>query len=198
MLHAMSYSIPKLSAACAGQSIPIAPELLIADGVPPMRGLHHEIASQSNGIASPNHGGFQSSSARDEDMRWAYSAPPIRTDPPWEGKAHAYRDTKQYHPVELPEGSQCSPVKPRKRARISKSEATLPEVHASAKEYDREDPSGNYIPGPVFVHPPVGATQACVRCHRIKRKCDNARPKCAGCSKARVACVFELSPATSM
>lgn len=51
--------------------------------------------------------------------------------------------------------------------------------------------------GPVFIHPPPSAAQACVRCHRIKRKCDNARPRCAGCNKADVPCVFELSPATS-
>jgi hypothetical protein len=51
--------------------------------------------------------------------------------------------------------------------------------------------------GPVFVHPPKEAAQACVRCHRIKRKCDAGRPRCKGCEKADVPCVFELSPATS-
>ena len=52
--------------------------------------------------------------------------------------------------------------------------------------------------GPVFVHSPAGTAQACIRCHRIKRKCDQARPRCQGCSKADVACVYELSPATSL
>ena len=192
----MSYSLPTLSAALAAQTVPVNSELTIDDGTLPKRGLYHDIASQSNGIASPNHGGFQPSSIRDEDMRWSASSTRIVT--PWEDKENAYRDTKQYPLAELPEGSQCSPVKPYKRARFSKSEATLPEIPPNAEEYDREDPSGIHTLEPVFVHPPVGATQACVRCHRIKRKCDNARPQCAGCSKAHVACVFELSPATSM
>lgn len=61
-------------------------------------------------------------------------------------------------------------------------------------EYEQD---GDPLRGPVFVHPPKDAVQACVRCHRIKRKCDGARPRCSACTKADVPCVFELSPATS-
>ncbi|CAD6574596.1 MAG: hypothetical protein TREMPRED_001181 [Tremellales sp. Tagirdzhanova-0007] len=146
----MSYSLPTLSAALAAQTVPVNSELTIDDGTLPKRGLYHDIASQSNGIASPNHGGFQPSSIRDEDMRWSASSTRIVT--PWEDKENAYRDTKQYPLAELPEGSQCSPVKPYKRARFSKSEATLPEIPPNAEEYDREDPSGIHTLEPVYVH----------------------------------------------
>ncbi|WVF70470.1 hypothetical protein IAT40_005260 [Kwoniella sp. CBS 6097] len=93
--------------------------------------------------------------------------------------------------------------KPKKRARVSKPRQSKasnggPKDDGIPEEgvFDYADPSGDFKLGPVFVHPPKGAAQACVRCHKIKRKCDNARPRCAGCSKADVACVFELSPAT--
>ncbi|GMK58567.1 hypothetical protein CspeluHIS016_0600090 [Cutaneotrichosporon spelunceum] len=64
-------------------------------------------------------------------------------------------------------------------------------------EVEYADPDGDTTRGPVFVHPPKGAVQACVRCHRIKRKCDSAFPRCASCTRADVPCVFELSAATS-
>ncbi|BEI91206.1 uncharacterized protein CcaverHIS019_0400260 [Cutaneotrichosporon cavernicola] len=64
-------------------------------------------------------------------------------------------------------------------------------------EVEYADPDGDTTRGPVFVHPPKGAVQACVRCHRIKRKCDGAFPRCASCTRADVPCVFELSAATS-
>lgn len=87
--------------------------------------------------------------------------------------------------------------------------------------------------GPVFVHPPQGTVQACVRCHGIKRKCEALvwrlktgseagvaggfatgangenlyvitsggvvweKPRCMGCEKADVPCVFELGAASS-
>lgn len=95
--------------------------------------------------------------------------------------------------------------------------------------------------GPVYVHPPQGTVQACVRCHGIKRKCEALewrlrsevgtsntgegtivnpsgfqagmgavpvvsssmggviwdRPRCSGCDKADVPCVFELGAASS-
>jgi hypothetical protein len=76
--------------------------------------------------------------------------------------------------------------------------------------------------GPVFVHPPQGSIQACVRCHGIKRKCEAlewslkingqgqaqegqtteggvnwTKPRCSGCEKADVPCVFELAAASS-
>jgi hypothetical protein len=60
-----------------------------------------------------------------------------------------------------------------------------------------ESPLKDIRLGAVFVHPPKGSAQACVRCHRIKRKCEGGKPRCQGCTKADVACVFELSPATS-
>lgn len=89
--------------------------------------------------------------------------------------------------------------KPKKRAKVVKPKATKEyEGELISGELECSDPSGDPNKGPVFVHPPDNATQACVRCHKIKRKCDNARPKCAGCSKAEVPCVFELSAATSV
>ncbi|WWC86261.1 uncharacterized protein L201_001134 [Kwoniella dendrophila CBS 6074] len=95
--------------------------------------------------------------------------------------------------------------KPRKRARVSKPRQSKDNRNGNLREdglpeegiLDFADPSGDFKLGPVYVHPPKGAAQACVRCHKIKRKCDNAKPRCAGCNKADVACVFELSPATA-
>jgi hypothetical protein len=88
--------------------------------------------------------------------------------------------------------------------------------------------------GPVYIHPPQGTVQACVRCHGIKRKCEALvwrlrtetdvvgdasfesgsanmfhlhgagagsiiweKPRCSGCDKADVPCVFELGAASS-
>ncbi|WVQ97446.1 hypothetical protein IAU59_004559 [Kwoniella sp. CBS 9459] len=137
---------------------------------------------------------------------------------PWEGE---YRDehrsqsqgqASQHEHGQPQEGSNddnnnnednADKPKPKKRARVSKPRQSKdrnggPKDDGIPEEgvFDYADPSGDYKLGPVFVHPPKGAAQACVRCHKIKRKCDNARPRCAGCSKADVACVFELSPAT--
>jgi hypothetical protein len=175
--------ISTLSAALTSQSVPIAPELMGAEGLPPKR----------RGSDPPSSGyAFQSSSARDEG-HWAYPRPQsqARSVHPWED---GYRDHGAYPPLEMPD-DESPKAKPRKRARVSKGE-TSPENDLEG-EHDFEHPSGDFRMGPVFVHPPKGTAQACVRCHRIKRKCDNARPRCAGCGKADVACVFELSPATS-
>lgn len=96
--------------------------------------------------------------------------------------------------------------RPKKRSRTNTKRASLPNPEITdpsglddtqLAEAEYEDPSRDWRLGPVFVQPPKGTAQACVRCHRIKRKCDGGRPRCAGCAKADVACVFELSPATS-
>ncbi|WVQ85572.1 hypothetical protein IAT38_007738 [Cryptococcus sp. DSM 104549] len=147
---------------------------------------------------------------------------PVRAPGPWEegyrSLSHAQEQQRAY--VEQPVASSSTaggagggpggsaegddePPKPRKRARPTKPRESrdrngsvaygLPEEGV----LDYAHPSGDHKLGPVFVHPPQGAAQACVRCHKIKRKCDNARPRCAGCSKADVACVFELNPATA-
>ncbi|WRT64142.1 uncharacterized protein IL334_001071 [Kwoniella shivajii] len=102
-------------------------------------------------------------------------------------------------------GTSIDKPKPRKRPRTSKPRQSKDNRGDGLKDdgipekgvLDYADPSGDIKLGPVYVHPPKGAAQACVRCHKIKRKCDNAKPRCAGCSKADVACVFELSPATA-
>ncbi|WVR05894.1 hypothetical protein IAU60_002920 [Kwoniella sp. DSM 27419] len=139
---------------------------------------------------------------------------------PWEEQDPEYRDhpsaSLQHGTNDYSSGShnkddgaddgdmdQGDKPKPKKRARVSKPRQSkdrngvkddgIPEEGV----FDYADPSGDYHLGPIFVLPPPSAAQACVRCHKIKRKCDNARPRCAGCSKADVACVFELSPATA-
>ncbi|RXK40294.1 hypothetical protein M231_02408 [Tremella mesenterica] len=85
------------------------------------------------------------------------------------------------------------PVKKKKtRTRHAHTEPDLPEG-----EVEYSHPSQDPKLGPVFVHPGPNASQACVRCHRIKRKCDTNKPRCMGCTKADVPCVFELTPATS-
>ncbi|WWC58723.1 uncharacterized protein I303_101267 [Kwoniella dejecticola CBS 10117] len=177
----------------------------------------------SHGI---NNNGYQSSSARDEHSGYGtggggYSHGGGRHQHPWE---EGYRDQ---HDSSIPDFSQpqvdnadnANPgegnkdengndgdkPKPRKRARVSKPRQSKDGRNGGVKDdgipeegiLDYADPSGDFKLGPVYVHPPKGAAQACVRCHKIKRKCDNARPRCAGCSKADVACVFELSPATA-
>lgn len=82
---------------------------------------------------------------------------------------------------------------PKKRRRKGGAGTDIPDD----AEVEYADPDGDTSRGPVFVHPPKGAVQACVRCHRIKRKCDGAFPRCASCTRADVPCVFELSAATS-
>jgi hypothetical protein len=90
--------------------------------------------------------------------------------------------------------------KPKKRPRVSKPRAPKVEKEEPLdfSQMEFENPDQDPKNGPVFIHPAPGTAQACVRCHRIKRKCDQARPRCAGCSKSDVPCVFELSPATSL
>jgi hypothetical protein len=84
------------------------------------------------------------------------------------------------------------PTKKRRRAKAAPTQ-DIPD----GAEVEYEDPGGDRSRGPVFVHPPKGSVQACIRCHRIKRKCDGAWPRCASCARVDVPCVFELSAATS-
>ena len=160
--------LPTLSVALA--SIPIAPELMGPDGLPPTR--------RGSDPPTPSYRS-QSSSARDDPKHWSYPpSHPLRT---WDS-AHS---REQPFPPSDPD---VSPKK-RKRARNSLDDAD--------GEHEFEHPSGDFKLGHVFVHPPKGSVQACERCHRIKRRCDGARPRCAGCAKTDVACVFELNAATS-
>ncbi len=187
--------ISTLSAALADQPVPIAPELMGSEGLPPDRRT-----SYKQPPSPTSYPGYHPSSARDESAPWSYP-PPSRSLHPWEDDC---RDHPQSQPYPQPESDLNLPpspkakTQPRKRAR-PKVEPTSPdqEEQLGAREHEHEHPSGDPKMGPIFVHPPKGAAQACERCHRIKRKCDNARPRCAGCSKADVACVFELSAATS-
>ncbi|KAK8865930.1 hypothetical protein IAR55_001079 [Kwoniella newhampshirensis] len=213
-----------LSAALANGSasgMPIAPELLGDGGLPPDidRRLSEPEDGEDGGKQQPSFGGYQSSSAREEGSRgWqGYTNPPARHHHPWE---EGYRDHTQpplSHPQPQPTyddgttgnlSDEEEQPKPRKRPRVSKPRQSKDRQNAGGGGptdnglptegvLDFADPSGDLKLGPVFVHPPKGAAQACVRCHKIKRKCDNARPRCAGCSKADVACVFEISPATA-
>ncbi|OCF42302.1 hypothetical protein I317_03922 [Kwoniella heveanensis CBS 569] len=178
-------------------------------------------SNNNNNNTSSGSKGYQSSSARDEPAsgaRWGngetFTEEGDGHSHPWEG---GYRDEHRSqsqgpgpsHEHGHAEGQKdenednADKPKPKKRARVSKPRQSKdrnggPKDDGIPEEgvFDYADPSGDFKLGPVFVHPPKGAAQACVRCHKIKRKCDNARPRCAGCSKADVACVFELSPAT--
>lgn len=91
-----------------------------------------------------------------------------------------------------PASPEATQKKKKRKVNPAKPMEHIPE--GAEVEYEQD---GDPMRGPVFVHPPKDAVQACVRCHRIKRKCDGARPRCSACTKADVPCVFELSPATS-
>lgn len=91
-------------------------------------------------------------------------------------------------PSDQPTGSK------RKRKPAKKTE---PAINWAETEVEYSHPSRDPKLGPVFLHPPKDAAQACMRCHRIKRKCDATRPRCKGCEKADEVCMFELSSATS-
>lgn len=85
--------------------------------------------------------------------------------------------------------------KARKRGSTAKGKTSSIIEPGMVTEY--EDPSGDFRTGVVYVHAGPTASQACMRCHAIKRKCDNARPRCAGCTKADEACAYEMNPATT-
>ncbi|OCF55457.1 hypothetical protein L486_06940 [Kwoniella mangroviensis CBS 10435] len=210
----------------SNSSMVIAPELMGEEGAAPnikRRGSQseHEGDESSHGI---NSNGYQSSSAREERAGWGNGSYTTgnRHPHPWE---EGYRD-ESHHDADYPsqtaipqdqpsnegenkdeEGNEDKgdKPKPRKRARVSKPRQSKDNPNNGVKDdgipedgvLDYADPSCDFKLGPVYIHPPKGAAQACVRCHKIKRKCDNAKPRCAGCNKADVACVFELSPATA-
>lgn len=117
---------------------------------------------------------------------------------PWE---QGYRDTLNagIPPAPATTASSApseSPVEPPKKRRRKAQAANGSDIPEGA-EVEYEDASGDPSRGPVFIHPPKGSVQACVRCHRIKRKCDGLWPRCKSCERSDVACVFELSAATS-
>lgn len=89
------------------------------------------------------------------------------------------------------EGTPTTTTRKRRRNKVPA------DLDLEGQDIEYEDPSGDHTQGPVFIHPPKGSVQACVRCHRIKRKCDGAWPRCASCLRADVPCVFELGVATS-
>lgn len=105
-----------------------------------------------------------------------------------DGAANESKDAARPAPTS-PEATQ---KKKKRKVNPAKPMEHIPE--GAEVEYEQD---GDPMRGPVFVHPPKDSVQACVRCHRIKRKCDGARPRCSACTKADVPCVFELSPATS-
>nr|ODO02745.1 hypothetical protein L204_01484 [Cryptococcus depauperatus CBS 7855] len=213
-------ALPSLAAALADsdthQTIQIAPELMgdstNTSMAPRDPGNHH--SSEALSASHQAFGNYQNSSARNHGYRDSWATGPnhsTRTQIPWE---EGYRDHPSqsgaphnqayvYHDhtgasIMAHDNSQQKLI--RKRARQTKSrdrngvdEHGLPEDGV----LDFGHPSGNFKLGPVFIHPPKGAAQACVRCHKIKRKCDGGKPRCAGCSKADVACVFEINSATS-
>ncbi|CAK9787152.1 hypothetical protein CC85DRAFT_331568 [Cutaneotrichosporon oleaginosum] len=121
---------------------------------------------------------------RDRDLGYGPPPPPPPPPPPQQQK----RDSLP------PVAAKAEDLPPKKRRR--KGGAGNTDIPDDA-EVEYADPDGDTTRGPVFVHPPKGAVQACVRCHRIKRKCDGAFPRCASCTRADVPCVFELSAATS-
>ena len=202
----MAYNLPPistLSAALASQPVPIAPELMGVEGLPPRRITEYDESGPPNHQA-PSYGGYQPSAAREDGgAEFAYAQPSPRSAHPHEAlyqdhslarlppaRDHAEEDGLDPHP------------KPRKRQKVTRPRALENDSPTElglerGQEAEYEYASHDAKTGPIFVHPPKGAAQACVRCHRIKRKCDNARPRCAGCGKANVACVFELSPAAS-
>ncbi|TYJ51862.1 hypothetical protein B9479_007554 [Cryptococcus floricola] len=217
--------VPSLAAALEHDNpdhpIQIAPELMGDAGAPPDIPRTDQEHAQAAADATQNFGSYQNSSARDDDFRnWdngSNGVPGQRTNP-WDdgyrdhpsrahspsGQNYSYNDQSgaSGHDGVNDNGGDGSD-KPRKRARQSKPRGAVEKNGLNADGLPEEGvldfahPSGDFKLGPVFVHPPKNVAQACVRCHKIKRKCDNARPRCAGCGKADVACVFELNPATA-
>ena len=199
-------SASTLSAALDSENAQIAPELMGAEGMPPLSSSHR---GQDYDPGNPGGygSGFASSAARDEGHNsghnsWGSYASSGRNMHPWE---EGYRDESYLGgvPLDEPKDEEATEEqRGRKRPRASKPRASkgkedVVDILDGSAEVEYEDPSHDYKMGPVFVHPPAGTAQACVRCHRIKRKCDNAKPRCAGCGKADVPCVYELNSATS-
>ena len=165
------YPLPPVSTLSAAlDSVPIAPELMGIEGLP---------------LPLKRRGSDTSPYTYQRDNRWAY--PPNEWD-----EQRQELGTDISYKIEPDITSAHNPKKRKRRAKSPEDD-----IENGEREHEYEHPSGDFKLGPVFVHPPKGAAQACMRCHRIKRKCDSARPRCAGCSKADVACVFELSASTS-
>ena len=94
------------------------------------------------------------------------------------------------------DGIALPPKKTRKRSSAgTKAQRALIIEEGMPAEY--EDPKGDFRTGVIYVHASATAAQACMRCHAIKRKCDNERPRCTGCSRADEPCAYEMNPATS-
>jgi hypothetical protein len=182
----MAYNLPPistLSAVLGGDeaspaSIQITPELL------------DESVNQSNGQETDN----RHESNHNPHQQWTtdshYQVDESTDNIPW-------IDTQsQIQHVEAPVEEDTRPRK-KPRARYSTTNADMTALINEATIAEYEDPGGDFRAGAVYVHPSNSANQACVRCHRIKRKCDNAKPRCTGCWKADTPCVFEISPATA-
>lgn len=87
--------------------------------------------------------------------------------------------------------------KPRKRGSTAKGKTATASIFESGAVTEYEDPSHDFRAGVIYVHAGPTAAQACMRCHAIKRKCDNNRPRCSGCSKSDEPCAYEMNPATT-
>lgn len=195
------------------QTLHIAPELMGEAGQPPTTDTPHRdspIDTQQPSSAYPN---YANSNARggDEDAGAAWDTTQTygATDRQWDESEYTYdpnqptvttagEDTTLQNEHTSP-GKDENP-KPKKRPRVSRPRVPKRqgEELLDFSQMVFENPEQDVKTGPMFIHPPPETAQACVRCHRIKRKCDQARPRCAGCSKSDVPCVFELSPATSL
>ena len=98
--------------------------------------------------------------------------------------------------INEPEDAPPPAKKTRKRGSAgTKAQRALIGEEGMPAEY--EDPTGDFRTGVIYVHAPPSTPQACMRCHAIKRKCDNRRPRCTGCEKADEPCAYEMNPATS-
>lgn len=201
-------------------NVPIAPELIGEGGMPPdskkSPALDPQLTSAAQNVPGSGYPGFANSNARGDDQPWGEGGDDYsRTASDWQNNYRADEYHYAQHEGGLVEGNNGEHVemtnaqveddggeegrKPKKRPRVSKPRQSKidKEDPLAGAQVEWEDPSQDPKAGPVFIHPPPGTAQACVRCHRIKRKCDQARPRCQGCGKADVPCVFELSPATS-
>jgi hypothetical protein len=222
----MSFQTPLSTLSAALGQVPIAPELMGTDGgsqpldntaEPTSPDLTTQVAS--NGNTYPD---YASSSTRDpnanidtsnglnpeESTPWAYDQtgessqiwestyPPYAPSPT---APSAQQQDQQQQQAEDPSSLKRKRRQPNPNAKPRPPKRTIdtedPMSNTDNLEY--EHPSKDIRLGAVFVHPPAESSQACVRCHRIKRKCEGGKPRCQGCSKADVACVFELSGATS-
>ena len=210
-----------LSSALGGDgTVPIAPELIGEGGMPPDNGkkspaLDPQLATAGQNVPGPGYPGFANSNARGDDQPWGEGGDDYsRTATEWQtdyrtdeyhygqhGAAHVEGNNENLDvsATQAEDDGGEDGRKPKKRPRVSKPRQSKidKEDPLAGAQVEWEDPSQDPKAGPVFIHPPPGTAQACVRCHRIKRKCDQARPRCQGCGKADVPCVFELSPATS-